>query len=97
MRISITAAAILMAVFTVKLSAEDWPEFRGPSASGHSIAVGLPEKWSIDLNVVWKRSIDGLAWSSPVVLGDRIYLTTSVADGDELGPDQSLRTLCLDA
>ena len=97
MRISITAAAILLAVFTVKLSAEDWPEFRGPSASGHSIAVGLPEKWSIDLNVVWKRSIDGLAWSSPVVLGDRIYLTTSVADGDELGPDQSLRTLCLDA
>lgn len=93
----ITAAAILLAVLTVKSSAEDWPEFRGPSANGHSTAVGLPVKWSVDQNVVWKRAIDGLAWSSPVVLGDRIYLTTSVAKGEALGPDQSLRALCLDA
>lgn len=97
MRVLITAAAILLAVSTVKSSAEDWPEFRGPSANGHSTAVGLPVNWSVDQNVVWKRAIDGLAWSSPVVLGDRIYLTTSVADGEELGPDQALRALCLDA
>ena len=100
MRTSITATVLVLAISAAsgrQSSAEDWPEFRGPSANGHSTAVGLPVKWSIDQNVVWKRAIDGLAWSSPIVLGDRIYLTTSVPDGEELGPEQSLRTLCLDA
>ena len=100
MRTSITTTVLLLAISAAagrQLPAEDWPEFRGPSANGHSTAVGLPVKWSIDQNVVWKRAIEGLAWSSPIVLGDRIYLTTSVADGEELGPEQSLRTLCLDA
>ncbi len=100
MRTSITATVLVLAISAAsgrQSSAEDWPEFRGPAANGHSAAVGLPVKWSADQNVVWKKAIDGLAWSSPIVLGDRIYLTTSVADGEELGPEQSLRTLCLDA
>ena len=100
MRTSITATVLVIAISAVagrQSAAEDWPEFRGPSANGHSAAVGLPVKWTVDQNVVWKRAIEGLAWSSPIVLGDRIYLTTSVADGEELGPEQSLRTLCLDA
>ena len=97
MRSLITVAAIILVVSTLESSAEDWTEFRGPTADGHSNATGLPIKWSTDQNVVWKHAVDGLAWSSPVVLGDRIYLTTSVPDGEELGPEQSLRTLCLDA
>ena len=97
MRSLITAAAIVLSVFSMESFGEDWTEFRGPDANGHSAATGLPHRWSVDQNVVWKRAIDGLAWSSPVVLGDRIYLTTSVAEGEELGPDQSLRTVCLDA
>lgn len=100
MRTLMTATLLLIAALvssTGYLAAEDWPEFRGPSANGHSSAVGLPVKWGVDQNVVWKKAIDGLAWSSPIVLGDRIYLTTSVADGDVLGPEQSLRALCLDA
>ncbi len=81
MRTSITAVLVLaiLAVAETQSSAEDWPEFRGPLANGHSTADGLPVKWTIDQNVVWKKAIDGLAWSSPIVLGDRIYLTTSVA------------------
>ncbi|NQV22767.1 MAG: PQQ-binding-like beta-propeller repeat protein, partial [Rhodopirellula sp.] len=97
MRNLITAVAVVFAFSATDLFAEDWTEFRGPTADGHSNAVGLPVKWSVEQNVVWKRAIDGLAWSSPIVLGDRIYLTTSVANGEELGPEQSLRTLCLDA
>jgi len=99
MRTSITSVLVLaiLAIAESQSSAEDWPEFRGPLANGHSTAAGLPVKWTIDQNVVWKKVIDGLGWSSPIVLGDRIYLTTSVADGEELGPEQSLRTLCLDA
>lgn len=97
MRFLISLATIFAVVSTVESSAEDWTEFRGPSADGHSSATGLPTTWGADQNLVWKRAIEGLAWSSPVVLGDRIYLTTSVAGGEELGPEQSLRTLCLDA
>jgi outer membrane protein assembly factor BamB len=97
MRFLIIAAAIVSFASAPTSKAEDWTEFRGPSANGHSTAAGLPVKWGTDQNVVWKRAVDGLAWSSPVVLGDRIYLTTSVADGDALGPEQSLRTVCLDA
>lgn len=95
MRLLATATTIVFAVLTLNLSAEDWPEFRGPTANGHSMATGLPVNWSTDQNVVWKRTIKGLAWSSPIVLGDRIYLTTSVPEGEELGPSQSLRALCL--
>lgn len=97
MRFLIIAAAVVSFVSMPASKAEDWTEFRGPSANGHSTAAGLPIKWSTDQNVVWKRAIDGLAWSSPIVLGDRVYLTTSVPSGDVLGPNQSLRTLCLDA
>jgi outer membrane protein assembly factor BamB len=97
MRIILAAAAIFLCWSIPVSIAEDWTEFRGPNADGHSTGVGLPTKWSIDQNVVWKRAVDGLAWSSPIVLGDRIFLTTSVADGEALGPVQSLRTLCLDA
>lgn len=97
MRLLITATAVVFAVSTLEASAEDWTEFRGPNADGHSNATGLPVNWSVDKNVVWKRAVDGLAWSSPIVLGDRIYLTTSVPDGAVLGPKQSLRTLCLNA
>lgn len=95
MRVLATAMTIVFGVLTLNLSAEDWPEFRGPTADGHSVAAGLPVNWSMDRNVLWKRAISGLAWSSPIVLGDRIYLTTSVPDGEELGPSQSLRALCL--
>lgn len=97
MRLLITAATIVLAISALESSAEDWTEFRGPNADGHSSATGLPVTWGVDQNVVWKRPVDGLAWSSPIVLGDRIYLTTSVPDGAVLGPKQSLRTLCLDA
>ena len=54
----------------------------------------LPTIWSPDKNVAWKQEIPGKGWSSPVVAGGRVYLTTAVP-GD--GGDQSLRTLCLDA
>lgn len=95
MRSLVMATLILFAALTQNLAAEDWPEFRGPDADGHSGATGLPATWSVDQNVVWKRPVSGLAWSSPIVLGDRVYLTTSVADGEELGPGQSLRAICL--
>jgi hypothetical protein len=59
-------------------AAEDWPQFRGPRGDGTSKASGLPATWSETRNVRWKTPIAGRGWSSPVVLGDRVWLTTAV-------------------
>jgi len=53
----------------------DWPQFRGPGALGHSDTKGLPLIWSDDKNIVWKTTLPGPGASSPIVLGDRIFLT----------------------
>jgi outer membrane protein assembly factor BamB len=64
--------------------ADNWPEFRGPSGDGHSAATGLPLTWSETQNVTWKTPIHGRAWSTPVVWGDQVWVTTATEDGREL-------------
>ena len=73
--------------------AADWPEFRGPGGQGISAATDLPLNWSRTENVLWRQPVPGLGWSSPVVGGGRIFLTTGAADGDGA---PSLRVLALD-
>lgn len=64
-------------LFTARSSAEDWWQFRGP-ASGHSAAVGLPLQWDNFFHApTWQTLIPGKGWSSPVVVGDRIWLTSA--------------------
>lgn len=58
-----------------KASAADWPGFRGPDGMGKSSAQGLPEKWSADEGIAWKTPLPGPGASSPIVFGDRVYLT----------------------
>ena len=53
----------------------DWPGFRGPGGMGVSAAKGLPVTWSESENIVWKTPLQGAGASSPIVFGDRIYLT----------------------
>ena len=59
-------------------AADEWPQFRGPQANGHSDAANLPLKWSETENVSWKTPIPGTGHSSPVISGDQIWLTTAV-------------------
>jgi outer membrane protein assembly factor BamB len=63
---------------------ENWPEFRGPTGNGHSTAKGLPAKWSETENVKWKTAIHDRGWSSPVVWGNQVWLTTATTKGDRL-------------
>jgi outer membrane protein assembly factor BamB len=58
--------------------APDWPEFRGPGGQGHSVERGLPLEWGEGRNVVWKTPVPGLGWSSPVVAGGRVWITTAI-------------------
>ena len=75
------------------LSAGDWAQFRGPNSDGHAPSVSTPLEWSETKNVAWKTKIPGLGWSSPSIVGDRVFLTTAVPQGEGL----SLRALSLDA
>jgi outer membrane protein assembly factor BamB len=64
-------------------AAENWPQFRGPN-QGRSDARNLPLKWSEKENIKWQTAVHGKAWSSPVVFGDQIWMTTASEDGREL-------------
>lgn len=81
-------ACILASVAWTAL-AGDWPQFRGPSASGIGDGTKPPVQWDAakGTNIRWKTALPGLAVSSPVVWGDRVFVTTAVSSD----PKQSLR------
>ena len=72
--------AALLAIFTASARA-DWPDFRGPASDGHATATNLPLHWSETNNVTWKTPIPHRGWSTPVILGNQIWLTTATPDG----------------
>lgn len=74
----------------------EWSEFRGPTGQGHS-AGQLPTEWGPKKNITWRTEIPGTGWSSPVIVADRVYLTTAVPTSKDEKPDQSLRALCVDS
>ncbi len=74
----------------VQAGPEEWSGWRGPRRDGTSTETGFPVKWSATENVVWKVSIPGKGHSSPVVWGDRIFLTTCIEDSGDR------KLLCLD-
>lgn len=62
-----------------------WPSFRGPQASGIATGMHLPERWSgvTGENVLWRTPIPGLAHSSPIVWGDRVFVTSAVSSSPD--------------
>ena len=74
------------------LLAQDWPQFRGPDGQGHATGQGYPLEWSESQHVRWKTAVPGRGWSSPVVAGGRVWLTTAT----KAGRDSSLRLLSFD-
>jgi len=89
--------SLLLAVGPVSAAVVAWPDYRGPWANGHVSApgdtkpVGLPTRWSETENVVWKIPIPHRGWSTPVVLGGQVWLTTATLDG------RDFFVLCVDA
>ena len=67
----------------VTLSAENWPGWRGPNGDGISNEKIVPKLWSNTKNIAWKMPIQGEGHSSPIVWGDRVFLTTSLTDSNE--------------
>ena len=64
----------------------NWPQWRGPTGMGVSDETGLPLSWGVDRNLVWKTPIDGKGHSSPIVWGDRVFLTTAI-EGEVAGEE----------
>ncbi len=61
-----------------------WPQFRGPAADGQAPAKALPLTWNENNHVKWKTAIHDLGWSSPVIWGEQIWLTTATEDGKQM-------------
>ncbi|MCH8045248.1 MAG: PQQ-binding-like beta-propeller repeat protein [Planctomycetes bacterium] len=82
---------LLFCLVSFPLAAEEnWPQFRGQGSLGVSSNKNLPAVWSETKNVAWKRDLPGRGWSSPVVWGDRIFLTTVTREGQ---PEDAKRGL----
>lgn len=77
-------------------SCEDWPQFGGPAGKGTSSEKGLPVSWSAKKNVAWKIRLPGSGWSSPVVAGEKVYLSAAVVGRKSSKDVPSLVALSVD-
>src|SRR4029077_16930796 len=79
--------ALLLLALGLPDARADWPEFRGPWGDGHVSApgdtkpIGLPLHWSETNNIKWKTEIPHKGWSTPVVMGGQVWLTTATVEG----------------
>jgi outer membrane protein assembly factor BamB len=64
----------------------EWPGFRGPSSNPSANNSNLPDKWSKTSNIEWTTALTGLGWSSPIVAGKNIFVTTVTTDGKAKQP-----------
>ncbi len=87
---AILSVALALA-FALPLSAADWAQFKGPNAVGVSGEKNLPTEWSKEKNIAWRADLPARGVSSPVVVGDRVYVTCSSGIRDD-----RLHVLCFD-
>jgi outer membrane protein assembly factor BamB len=76
--LTVIAGVVLLAAAS---RAENWPQFRGLQSQGRSNETNLPLEWSDTDNIAWKVPIPGESWSSPIVWGDRVFVTTATEGG----------------
>ena len=69
---------VLLLFVPCLLLSENWPNWRGPSGDGVSMEKGIPTTWSTSENIVWKVEIPGNGHSSPIVWGNKVFLTSSL-------------------
>ena len=63
---------------------DPWNQFRGPHGNGHAPNSDIPNSWNESENIAWKVPVHGLGWSSPVVWGNQIWVTTATEDGKKM-------------
>ena len=78
--------AVMIVTMPALLAAQNWPQFRGTMAGVGVDDPDLPDTWSTTDNVAWVTAIPGIGWSSPIVWGDHVFLTTVVNSGQQEAP-----------
>lgn len=82
MRFSLTALVCTLFLTPALADNAHWPQFRGDKLDGLAEGKTLPDRWSTTENVVWKADIPGWGWSSPIVWGNKIFVTSAVGEKD---------------
>ena len=82
MRSKLIGVSVVVLLSVTLVSAENWPQWRGPNLNGVSNEKNLPVSWTTEENIAWKLSMPGLSGSTPIIWRDRIFL--NVAEGDDL-------------
>jgi len=78
-------AFLLLFLLAPSAFADNWPQWRGPAGDGSSRETDVPVSWSADENIRWKTPLSGLGSSTPIVWGDRIFLTSQIGAGPSAG------------
>jgi outer membrane protein assembly factor BamB len=83
----------ILALFlaTLVCRAENWPSFRGPTRQGISAEKNLPLHWHAASNIIWKTSLPGIGWSSPIIWNNHVFITITTENGT------SCRVIAMDA
>jgi outer membrane protein assembly factor BamB len=89
-RRSLLTAGIGILMLASVSASDHWPQFRGPHAGVVADDPALPETWSATENVAWSVDVPGLGWSSPVVWGDQIFITSVISTGQFTPPKPGL-------
>ena len=76
--------SVIFLAVSATATAENWPQFRGPKGDGHASAAQLPVQFGEGNGVKWKTPVHGRGWSSPVIWGSQIWMTTATEDGTKL-------------
>jgi outer membrane protein assembly factor BamB len=77
----VSTAGFFSSIAIATLSAENWPQWRGPAMNGISTEKGLPLKWSAEENIAWKVPMPGRSGSTPIIWNETIFLNIGTADG----------------
>src|SRR5436309_7470146 len=84
------ASSLLFLLASLAHAGDRWPAFRGGALAGVEEAKSLPEEWGPAKNVVWGIEVPGRGWSSPIVWGDKVFVTAVVSDGKLRTPQKGL-------
>ncbi|MCH2400185.1 MAG: hypothetical protein MK364_13810, partial [Pirellulales bacterium] len=74
----LSAWSVLLVTTNYALSADSWPEWRGPHGTGVSQAVNLPTSWSETSHIAWRVVVPGHGWSVPVIGNRQVWVTTGI-------------------
>ena len=89
-RAFVTCVLLASAMAATSVAAANWPQWRGPGSQGVSPETQLPTEWSPDKHVAWKTELPGSGSSSPIVWGDRLYIT-AVIEGDAVPGQRAVK------